>query len=190
MKIYASYQSADEAFCARLRTELNATPDVSVYGAHLPTFLDDKSGRALFDSRELFRTLRNPDAVFMVLSPAYFADPWYYQEMPALFALECELKSDDFIIPLLIDGVTVAQIPHFLRDRTKVAFQGGAFDDGVRQVKDVLTQRKKRQAADVFIVHGHGNAKDEVARFVTQMGLHPTILGEQTARSGTIIERL
>lgn len=44
---------------------------------------------------------------------------------------------------------------------------------------------------DVFIVHGHdGGLKNEVARFITDMGYNPIILHEQPNRGKTIIEKI
>lgn len=44
---------------------------------------------------------------------------------------------------------------------------------------------------DIFIVHGHdGEMKQHVARIITQLGLDPLILHEQTDRGDTIIEKL
>jgi predicted nucleotide-binding protein len=43
----------------------------------------------------------------------------------------------------------------------------------------------------VFIVHGHDDlVKEQVARFVTQVGLKPVILHEQASSSRTIIEKI
>jgi len=43
----------------------------------------------------------------------------------------------------------------------------------------------------VFIVHGHDDlAKEQIARFVTQIGLVPIILHEQASSSKTIIEKI
>ena len=44
---------------------------------------------------------------------------------------------------------------------------------------------------DVFIVHGHdGGLKNEVARFITDMGYNPIILHEQPNTGKTIIEKI
>lgn len=44
---------------------------------------------------------------------------------------------------------------------------------------------------DVFIVHGHDSGlKNEVARFITNMGYNPIILHEQPNRGKTIIEKI
>lgn len=44
---------------------------------------------------------------------------------------------------------------------------------------------------DIFIVHGHdAGLKNEVARFLEQMGLNPIILHEQTSGGLTIIEKI
>jgi len=49
-------------------------------------------------------------------------------------------------------------------------------------------ERNKRK---VFIVHGRDNeAKQEVARFITSLGLHPIILHEQASAGMTIIEKI
>jgi predicted nucleotide-binding protein len=43
----------------------------------------------------------------------------------------------------------------------------------------------------VFIVHGHDElAKEQIARFVSQVGLEPIILHEQASSSRTIIEKI
>ena len=41
----------------------------------------------------------------------------------------------------------------------------------------------------VFIVHGHGEYKETVARFITDIGLQPMVLSEQPDRGRTIIEK-
>lgn len=44
---------------------------------------------------------------------------------------------------------------------------------------------------DVFIVHGHDSGlKNEVARFITDMGYNPIILHEQPNTGKTIIEKI
>lgn len=49
-------------------------------------------------------------------------------------------------------------------------------------------ERNKRK---VFVVHGRDNeAKQEVARFITSLGLHPIILHEQASAGMTIIEKI
>jgi predicted nucleotide-binding protein len=48
-----------------------------------------------------------------------------------------------------------------------------------------------RNKNKVFIVHGHDDlAKEQLARFVTQVGLEPIILHEQASSSKTIIEKI
>jgi predicted nucleotide-binding protein with TIR-like domain len=49
--------------------------------------------------------------------------------------------------------------------------------------------RPKHQSKDIFIVHGHDDAKHEVARVIAQLGLHPIILQEQADRGRTVIEK-
>lgn len=45
--------------------------------------------------------------------------------------------------------------------------------------------------SDVFIVHGHDDGlKNEVARFLENLGLKPTILHEQSSSGDTIIEKI
>ena len=47
------------------------------------------------------------------------------------------------------------------------------------------------ETKDVFIVHGHdAGLKNEVARFVSDMGYHPIILHEQPNHGKTIIEKI
>lgn len=43
----------------------------------------------------------------------------------------------------------------------------------------------------VFVVHGHdGEARESVARFISQLGLEPIILHEQASRGRTIMEKV
>lgn len=54
--------------------------------------------------------------------------------------------------------------------------------------KDVKMDMKNK---NVFIVHGHDDGlKNEVARFITDMGYNPIILHEQPNRGKTIIEKI
>jgi len=49
----------------------------------------------------------------------------------------------------------------------------------------------KPQSKSVFIVHGHdGEAREAVARFLTNVGLKPIILREQANRGRTVIEKV
>lgn len=53
------------------------------------------------------------------------------------------------------------------------------------------TPASQERSDKIFIVHGHDNeAKQTVARFISDLGLKPTILHEQPSQSRTIIEKL
>jgi len=52
------------------------------------------------------------------------------------------------------------------------------------------THPAKILSKDIFVVHGHDNeAKQEVARILEKLGLHPIILHEQPDKGRTIIEK-
>lgn len=52
------------------------------------------------------------------------------------------------------------------------------------------TNTVMRNKRKVFIVHGRNNeAKQEVSRFITDLGLEPIILHEQASSGMTIIEK-
>ena len=54
----------------------------------------------------------------------------------------------------------------------------------------VVPATPKQLSKDIFIVHGRDNAvKEEVARFIDKLGLHPIILHEKPDRGKTIIEK-
>lgn len=56
---------------------------------------------------------------------------------------------------------------------------------------DVGTQPTARNKRKVFVVHGRDNeSKQEVARFLTTLGLEPIILHEQASSGMTIIEKI
>jgi predicted nucleotide-binding protein len=53
-----------------------------------------------------------------------------------------------------------------------------------------VPSRRKQQSKEIFIVHGHDEAaKQEVARFIEKLGLHPIILHEKPDKGKTIIEK-
>ena len=57
--------------------------------------------------------------------------------------------------------------------------------------RDAATEPVARNKRKVFIVHGRDNeAKQEVARFLTSLGLEPIILHEQASSGMTIIEKI
>lgn len=61
-------------------------------------------------------------------------------------------------------------------------------DDEIRRV---IEGRERVSNNKIFIVHGHDNeAKQTVARFISQLGLQEVILHEQAGRNQTIIEKL
>ncbi len=66
------------------------------------------------------------------------------------------------------------------------------FPLAARQVeaKGPVPFRSNQQTKEIFIVHGHDNAaKEEVARFIEKLDLHPIILHEKPDKGRTIIEK-
>lgn len=62
---------------------------------------------------------------------------------------------------------------------------------GVRLSAAAAPQAQASPNKDVSILHGRDNeAKQEVARFIAQIGFRPVILHEQPNRGMTIIEKL
>ena len=80
-----------------------------------------------------------------------------------------------------IHGLTRQLILPFLRGYKAYVMQGGP------SRPTLIPERSNR----VFIVHGHdGEARESVARFLSQVGLEPVILHEQANRGRTIIEKV
>ena len=125
----------------------------------------------------------------ILLSRHYMSDPWFYHEMPALFALEQTLKSD-LLIPVLLNGIADEQVPQYLRSRPSIDLRTSDLDSALPELLELLEQRRKRRASEVFIVHGHGTTRDSVARFIEKLGLTPVILEEQINAGGTLVEKL
>jgi len=85
---------------------------------------------------------------------------------------------------------------------TQPAFKPGQAQQNIKQQfppqqpfsnQNSFSQSSKQQVAKnkVFIVHGHDDlAKEQIARFVSQVGLEPIILHEQASSSKTIIEKI
>jgi Predicted nucleotide-binding protein containing TIR-like domain/TIR domain len=189
VKIFISYQAEDGSTATSLRRELNRLPNMSAYNLHLPGVMDDRTGRKVFDLELLYRSIGYPDIALVLLSPHYLSDPWFYHEMPALFALETELRSE-FLIPILANGVKDEQIPHYLRGRPSVDLRQGEFKTAFPRVVELIEEREKGRASEVFVVHGHGETREVVARFLEKIGLTPILLVEQPSGSSTIIEKL
>lgn len=60
-----------------------------------------------------------------------------------------------------------------------------------KKKSNIPNQKMKHEKNKVFIVHGHDNeTKQEVARFIENLGLEAIILHEQASRSMTIIEKI
>lgn len=56
---------------------------------------------------------------------------------------------------------------------------------------EVTPKLMKRKSNNIFIVHGHdGEARESVARFISNIGLKPIILHEQANRGRTVIEKV
>lgn len=56
---------------------------------------------------------------------------------------------------------------------------------------EVTPKLMKPKSNDIFIVHGHdGEARESVARFISNIGLKPIILHEQANRGRTVIEKV
>jgi predicted nucleotide-binding protein len=68
--------------------------------------------------------------------------------------------------------------------------QHGGFQPPQQQANNHVDKNTNKKNK-VFIVHGHDDlAKEQIARFVTQVGLVPIILHEQASSSKTIIEKI
>lgn len=64
------------------------------------------------------------------------------------------------------------------------------FDEMKRLVATSVAQQQETRSKSVFLVHGHDSeTKDEVAEFVTELGLNPIILHEEPTLGQTIIEK-
>ena len=189
LRIFVSFQVEDRPLAARIKEFINEVPYMRAFSVNLLDLLDDRAGNKVLNPALLYKTLSNPDAALVVLSQNYLSDPWFYHELPALFVLEQALKSD-WLIPVLVDNVSNEQIPHYLRDRPALDFRSANFNETLPRLIGALEQRRQKRASEVFIVHGHGNLRDVVARFIERLGLTPVILEEQVSASSTIIEKL
>jgi predicted nucleotide-binding protein len=80
-----------------------------------------------------------------------------------------------------IHAMTRQLIIPFIRDYKAYVMNNG-------EIKPKLIASKSNK---VFIVHGHdGEARESVARFLSQVGLAPIILHEQANRGRTVIEKV
>lgn len=77
---------------------------------------------------------------------------------------------------------------------TQAAFKPNRSSQGAFTVvtpHKLINTEEKIMKNKVFIVHGHDDlAKEQVARFISQVGLVPIILHEQASSSATIIEKI
>jgi predicted nucleotide-binding protein len=185
MKIFVSFHDKDETLYNEIKNTLKQTSGVEVYRHSL----DGLGPRRIFDPEALYERLNYPDLAIALLSPHYFADPWFDHELPALFALESHLKSD-IILPVIAENVDDQQIPLYLRSRDYIDCRS-SIKVGMGRLNEIVSQAHQRGMTKVFLVHGHDNeAKESVARFIERLGLEAVILHEQANRGRTIIEKL
>lgn len=185
MKIFVSFHDEDEKLYRKIKDGLKQGGGADVYRRSL----DGLNHKELFDAERLYETLNCPDLALAIISPHQTADPWFQVELPALFALESRLKAD-LILPVLAGDVNEQHMPLYLRGREYVDFRNSA-DAGMARLSELVGRASERNAAKVFLVHGHDNeAKESVARFIERLGLEAVILHEQANRGRTIIEKL
>src|SRR3954447_19694659 len=78
-------------------------------------------------------------------------------------------------------AVTAQLIIPFTRDYQDYVLRQG--DTSVKLIRSLSNK--------VFIIHGHdGEARETVARFLTNIGFEPIILHEQANRGRTVIEKV
>ncbi len=75
-------------------------------------------------------------------------------------------------------------------DPRQVAIRLRSLRDRVDEaLKDLTTVAPEIDRNSVFVVHGHDQARESVARLLERLGLKPIILHEQPDRGRTIIEK-
>jgi hypothetical protein len=184
-RVFLSYQGEDRAFAHKMKIALRNKK----FQAYPYDLLGTLGTESIFDPHLLYEKLQRPNAAVIVLSSNYFEDPWFYQELPALFAMEVRLGSR-IILPVLIDDVE-DQMPPYLREREFVDFRSGPFESGFDRTVELLTKSYLYKSEKIFLVHGRDEPdKETVARFIERLGMEVVILHEQPNGGKTIIEKL
>jgi hypothetical protein len=187
MNISISYQANDFVLFEEVKGASRQIPNVQAYPVDLLGSLGPKN---VFDPDMLYEELRYPDIAIVILSPEYLADPWFLHELPALFMLERHFNLN-IILPVLAGNLDDSQIPAYLQDRQAIDLRGNSHQDGLLQLQEFIKQRlNTRISREVFIVHGHDEVREAVARFIERLDLDPIILAEQPNSGKTIIEKL
>ena len=149
-------------------------------GLDLDAFLEDSgaTGGSMVGSKQLqWPDDRNQELGLTLLlidrladSPEYaidFAHDYFYSQSRSIMS-GIHSMVRQLIIP-------------FVRDYKKFVLQGGQDEPRIMMPK----------GNKVFIVHGHdGEARESVARFLSQLGLDPVILHEQANQGRTDIEKV
>ena len=187
MNIFISSVFQDVSYQVEIIKALRKIDGVNAYTVDLLGTLGPKG---VFDSDRLYEKLDYPDLALPLLSNHYFYDPWFYHELPALFAIESRLNID-IILPVLIDDLDEKHIPEYLLKKGPVDFRGKELSEALPQLIERVQGAHKRELAKVFIVHGRDDlTKEAVARFIERLGLEVIILHEQANKGMAIIEKL
>jgi hypothetical protein len=184
-RVFLSYQGEDREFAYKMKIALRGRK----FRAYPYDLLGTLGAEGIFDPHLLYEKLQRPNAAVVVLSSNYFEDPWFYQELPALFSMEVRLGSR-IILPVLIDDV-IDKIPLYLQEREYIDFRSVPFEDGFDRTIELLTKSYIYRSEKIFLVHGRDDAaKETVARFIERLGFDVVILHEQPNSGKTIIEKL
>jgi internalin A len=132
------------------------------------------------------------------------SDYWKYGVIIIHHSNKAIIESDleENTITITIKGKVFLSCEYFLFDLKRIFDEIHAINFIPKPIKSNTTEKKEKKELrsgtnsmdtgkkKVFIVHGHDNVKEAVARFIEKAGLEVIILKERPSRGKTIIEQL
>lgn len=169
--VYISYSRLDEELA------LGVAAGLKRLGHKITIFVEAVAGGGKWRDA-MDRGMADCNALVVLLTQNSLERPFVNAEIGAARALNKKL------IPIVFDDL---QIPPIVDDIYCQRAKGNKPAPVVKQIEQALAGLDSRT---VFIVHGHNEAKKlELKGFLTDLGLRPVILHEQSNMGNTIVEK-
>ena len=179
---------------------------------HYPTDLSDfvteqvkdnwKDIRLVICDTKLGEDLRGGNKVVKYIRSIKEIDPYYVNNLP-IIAITDYPNNEESILP---DGANICLLKNRISENfnvIKVYIETfiEKFDQNLSYIKHFVEGKNNNNFSksirtnyevtnNIFIVHGHAEAEEKVARFLEHLGLSPIILHEQPNDGKTIIEKI
>jgi predicted nucleotide-binding protein len=172
--IYISYNSKDAKIAQSISSRLKAKGHKVILD--VDALIPGQDWRTT-----LMSALESSDAVVALISKNSLSAHYVMTEVGAARALKKNLIPiviGNIPFPLAIQDIFSIPIPEITEEKT---------EEAVNQISGAITHPQNK---NVFIVHGHDEAKKwELKNFLSELGVRPVVLHEQDDLGKTIIEK-